>query len=72
MTFTIRVKTRARKVLVRQIDSQHLEVAVTQSPIEGKANNAVIEALATYFQLPKNRIQIVSGQKSKMKVVQVS
>lgn len=72
MNFYVKVKTRAKKEMVRQTDSTHLEVSVVKPPLDGKANDAVIEALATYFQIPKNRIIIISGQKSKMKVVAIS
>lgn len=48
-----------------------LHVYVNQPPLEGKANTAVLEALADYFGIKKNCIQLVSGGKSKLKVFHV-
>ncbi|MFH1800215.1 MAG: DUF167 domain-containing protein [Candidatus Omnitrophota bacterium] len=37
----------------------------------GRANEAVIETLAAHFRIPKSRIAIVSGFKSKTKIVRM-
>ncbi|RJR15027.1 DUF167 domain-containing protein [Candidatus Microgenomates bacterium] len=46
-------------------------VYVSAPPLEGKANQAVIEALATYFQVKKNQVFILSGHKRKEKLVEI-
>lgn len=48
-----------------------LHVYVNQPPLEGKANNAVIEALANYFNTKKSNIILVSGEKSKTKTFEI-
>lgn len=53
---------------MEKIDDTHYRVEVREPPIEGKANKAVIEAVADYFALPKSAVTISSGQKSKKKV----
>jgi len=45
-----------------------LQVYVSQPPLEGRANEAVIDALAGHFQIKKSQIQLIRGHKSKMKV----
>jgi uncharacterized protein YggU (UPF0235/DUF167 family) len=37
----------------------------------GRANEAVVEALAEHFKVPKSRVSIVGGFKSKQKVVRI-
>jgi len=44
---------------------------VTAPPVDGKANTAVIEDLAEYFGVRKWQVMIVSGGKSRMKVVEI-
>lgn len=44
-----------------------LLVYVREPAVEGKANVAVIELLAKYFNIPKSSIQLISGHKSKLK-----
>ncbi|MFW6149924.1 MAG: DUF167 domain-containing protein [Chloroflexota bacterium] len=38
---------------------------------EGRANRALVEALADYFGVPVSRVRVVSGFKSRNKVVEV-
>jgi uncharacterized protein (TIGR00251 family) len=44
-----------------------LHVYVSEPPLEGKANKAVIEALAEYFHTKKSQVILLSGEKSKNK-----
>ncbi len=44
-----------------------LHVYVNAPPLEGKANRAVIEALAEHFKVKKNAVILLSGEKSKNK-----
>lgn len=48
-----------------------LHVYVNQPPLEGKANNAIRESLASYFKVKKNEVLLISGEKSKKKVFEV-
>jgi len=48
-----------------------LHVYVSQPPLEGKANNAVIETLAEYFSVKKSNVVLISGEKSKHKVFEI-
>lgn len=48
-----------------------LHVYVNAPPLEGKANKAVIEALAKFFGTKKGKIYLVHGEKSKNKVFEI-
>jgi len=52
-------------------EGDHLKVYVTAPPVRGKANEAVIEALAGFFNVKKSDIRIVSGERSREKVIEV-
>ncbi len=49
----------------------YLEVRVNSPPIEGKANKEVIELISQYFKVPKSKIKIKKGLKSKIKLVEI-
>ena len=49
----------------------YFEVWVKEPPIEGRANEAVERALADYFGVAKSKVNIVSGQTSRKKVVEI-
>lgn len=66
----MKVVPRAKKNRVRE-ESGRLKVWVTAPAVEGKANKAVQETLAEFFQISKSRIRIIRGEKSREKVVEV-
>ena len=47
------------------------KIYVSVSPIEGRANQKVTELLANFFKVKKSQITIVSGLKSKEKVINI-
>ena len=49
-----------------------LHIYVHQPPLEGKANQAVIEALSDHFHLPKSKIILLRGAKSKSKTFDIT
>jgi len=50
---------------------ENLHVYVAQPPLEGKANRAIIEALSKHFNVKKNSIRLLSGEKSKNKLFEI-
>ena len=48
-----------------------IHVYVNAPPLEGKANKAVVEALADYLKIKKSKIILIRGEKSKNKVFEV-
>jgi uncharacterized protein (TIGR00251 family) len=47
-------------------------VKVKEPPREGRANQAVIKLLAEHFGIPRSQVRILSGLKSRNKVVEVT
>jgi uncharacterized protein YggU (UPF0235/DUF167 family) len=48
-----------------------LHVYVSQPPLDGRANLAVVESLAKHFKVSKSKIKLIRGSKSKQKVFDV-
>ncbi|HNX69622.1 MAG TPA: DUF167 domain-containing protein [Candidatus Omnitrophota bacterium] len=71
MKYTLRVKTNAKTNAVEEGPGGELRVLVKAPPHEGRANEAVIEVLAEHFSVPKSRVAIVGGFKSKTKIVNI-
>lgn len=48
-----------------------LKISIAAPPVEGKANKKCIAYLAKYFDLAKSKIEIISGQTSKNKLIKI-
>ncbi|GAA2984474.1 DUF167 domain-containing protein [Actinokineospora diospyrosa] len=71
--FGVRVKPGARRESVggRWGDAGALVVAVRAGAVEGKANDAVLRALAAAFGVPRRDVVIVAGAWGRDKVVAI-
>ena len=49
-------------------EKARLKIAVQAPAVEGRANSALVEFLAETFGLPKNQVELVSGELSRSKV----
>jgi uncharacterized protein len=72
VTLAVRAQPGAKKTAVTGIYGEgataQLKIAVHAPPIEGRANEALIAFLAKTFDLPKNAIELSSGELSRSKV----
>jgi uncharacterized protein YggU (UPF0235/DUF167 family) len=66
----VKVQTESKKVLVVE-KSGKLHVSVTQKAQAGQANDAVIDAIATYMNVPRKNVIIVRGHTLPNKTVRV-
>jgi len=71
MKIFVRVKTKAREEKVKKIDDINFTVSVKQAPEKGKANLAVVKALADYFDVNQSAVEIISGSTSKLKIINI-
>ena len=67
----VRVSPRSAKNEVIKISEGEYKVRVTAAPEKGKANGAVIDALAEYFEVPKSSVIIVGGRSTKTKIIDI-
>jgi uncharacterized protein (TIGR00251 family) len=71
MRVTVRVIPRAPKNQVGGVRDGKLLVRVTAPPVDSAANDAVVALLAAHFGLPKRAVRIVSGERSRNKIVDI-
>ena len=67
----VRVKPGAREERVSREPDGSLLVSVAARAQEGKANEAVVRAVARALHVPKSSVRIVSGLSSRTKMLEV-
>ena len=71
MKIFVQVKANAREEKVEKKNETHFRVLVKAPPAEGKANAAVVRAIAKYFQVAPSRVRIHSGVRSRRKIIEI-
>jgi uncharacterized protein (TIGR00251 family) len=69
---TVRVQPRAARSRVVGRHGDALKVQVAAPPVEGAANAAVIELLATWLGIPRRDLDLAQGQRGRTKVVAIA
>ena len=72
VTFAIRGASSFEKDAITGELGDALKLALTEPPIEGRANDACIEFFAKLLKLPRSSVTIASGQTSRKKVVRIA
>lgn len=71
MRLVVQVKPNSKNELVeKQGDGSYL-VRVNVPPTEGRANDRVVELLSKELKVPKSKIALISGHKSKRKIFEI-
>lgn len=72
LTIDVLVVPRASRTAVGPMVGDRLRVAVQAPPVDGAANEAVIEALADAFGVRRAAVTIVRGERGKRKTVAIA
>lgn len=70
-TIKVKAKTRSKVEKVTALDDTTLEVSVRAPPVDGQANERIIELLSKHLGVPKSSISLVGGFKSKLKTFKI-
>lgn len=68
MNVEVKIVPGARKQEIR-VEGGRLKVKVCAKPVEGKANDELIECLADAFNVKKRDVKIIAGERDTRKVV---
>jgi hypothetical protein len=71
MRINVKAKPSAKEEKVEKIGEFDYRVSVKEAPVKGKANEAVIKALAEYFKVPNTSVRIIAGPASRNKIVDI-
>jgi uncharacterized protein (TIGR00251 family) len=71
-TLSVRVRPGARKNDIAGIHAGAVKISLTTPPVDGRANEALIEFIADFLRVPRARVAIVSGASSRMKLLRIT
>ena len=71
ITFAVKVQPRAKKNAITGEIGDALKVSLTAPPVEGRANEACIEFLASVLEVSRSSITIASGESGRRKIIRV-
>ena len=71
MKISVQVKPNSKKEIVEKLEDGSYLVRVNAPPVDGKANEKVIELLAKFFKIRKSAIELISGHRGKKKIFQI-
>ncbi len=72
MLLSIITHPNSKRPRVEEDLTGQLHVYVSAPPLEGRANHAVIEALADYYKVKKSAVTLLSGHTAKTKRLEIS
>jgi uncharacterized protein len=67
----LHVQVRARRDEIAGVHNGALKLRISAPPVDDAANRAVVAFFASLLAIPKSRLRIVSGQKSRNKVLRI-
>lgn len=69
--FSVRVQPRASRNEVVGMHGDALKIRLSAPPVDGAANDALIEFLAEVFAVGHRHVRILAGETSRSKVVEI-
>ena len=67
----VRVIPRARKTSLDGVRDDALLMRVAAAPLDGAANDTIIEYFANVLRLPRRAVRVVSGQRARKKRIAI-
>jgi uncharacterized protein YggU (UPF0235/DUF167 family) len=72
LEFDLRAKPGSKfEQIVIDPETNQMVIKTKQRPIEGAANNDIVEKVSAFFHVAKNSVAIIKGEKSRTKRIQV-
>ncbi len=71
-TLAVRVQPGARKNDVAGIHAGAVKISLTAPPVDGRANEALVEFLAELIRIPRVRIVVLAGATNRMKRLRIT
>jgi uncharacterized protein len=71
-TFSVRVQPRAPRTAITGMMGEVVKLSLSAPPVDGRANVAVVEFLSEVFSVPRSAVQVVTGERSRNKVIRIA
>jgi uncharacterized protein YggU (UPF0235/DUF167 family) len=72
MRIFVKAKPGKKENKIIKLSENIFEVWVKEKAREGKANEAIAKLLADYFHILRSRLKMISGEKNKQKIFEIS
>jgi len=69
MKLYVRAKAGAAQNQIKKSDENHWEISTTKVPAKNSANKAITDMVAKELGVAKSRVEIISGSRSRLKVI---
>lgn len=71
ITLTLHVQPGAKQSAIAGLHGDALKIRLAAPPIEGRANEALLEFIAQIFQVPQRNVSLIQGAQSRHKRVEI-
>ena len=71
MRLSVQVKARSKKPGIERLSQNEWIVRVSEPALEGRANQAVLSAVAAELGVSKSRVSLIRGDRSRQKLLEV-
>jgi uncharacterized protein len=71
MRIYVKVIPRSSVNKIEKISEGEYKIKLTAPPVDGKANEMLVEILAEYFGVSKSSVEIVGGKSARIKIVDI-
>ncbi|WP_208123268.1 DUF167 domain-containing protein [Facilibium subflavum] len=71
ITFSVHIKPNSKTNQLLGYHGDAVKIALKAAPVDGKANEALIAALAKWFGVTKAQVSIVKGKTARSKLVRI-
>lgn len=71
MRISVKVKPNSKERKLNKIGENVFLVYVKSPPLENRANSELLETISEHFNVPKSRILIISGHRSRNKILEI-
>lgn len=72
VTLEVLIQPRSARDEIVGVHDGRLKIKISAPPVEGKANERLIEMVAKALGVPKSSVEIVRGKSSKLKTLKIS
>jgi hypothetical protein len=71
MRIAIQVRANSKSEFIKKVEEDRYLVGVKEPAQQGKANAAIIRALARHFSIPQSHVSIVLGKTAREKIIEI-
>jgi hypothetical protein len=71
MLIRVHVTPNAKQVSISKVDESVFEVRIDERAVHDRANKRLLEIMAKYLGVPKSKVFIVRGAKTRDKIIEV-